>query len=256
MKTLFLGALLVSAVAMAKPVRRPITYSVDKVPLEGVLLFDDAVKTPRPGLLLVPNWLGINEANLKQAELVAGTKYVVFVADMYGKANRPKNMDEAGKAAGALKADTKLMRARAYQAMETLVAQAKDANLDVKKLGATGFCFGGTVALELARAGSKANAVVTFHAGLATSAPATSIAPKVLVLHGADDPTVPEADVKAFIGEMRGAKADWQLVSFGNSVHSFTDVDAKVPGRSEYNPVVAKRAYQMADNFFAEAFGG
>src|SRR4051794_7613112 len=106
------AALLVAAPAYAALVVKPIAYAEGKTPLEGVLIYDDAVKTPRPGLVVVPNWLGINEANVKQAEGLAGQKYVLFVADVFGKAGRPKNMEEAGKLAGALKNDRKLLRAR------------------------------------------------------------------------------------------------------------------------------------------------
>ena len=244
--------------AFASVVSKPVAYTAagEKTALEGVLLWDDAVKTPRPGLVLVPNWLGINAANLEQAKLVAGTKYVVFVADMYGKDARPKNVQEAPKAAGAVRGDPKLMRGRITAALETLKAQ-KLPVLDGKKLGAVGFCFGGTAVLELARTGAELGGVVSIHGGLAPLTPdalATKLNAKVLALHGAEDPAVPPKDVEAFEAELRAAKADWQLVKYGNSVHSFTDPDAKNPGRSEYNPVTAKRAYAAMNGFFDELF--
>jgi dienelactone hydrolase len=151
------------------------------------------------------------------------------------------------------------MRARVNKALEVLRAEGKAAGLDAKKLGAIGFCFGGTGVLELARSGADVAGVVSFHGGLdASPVPVDSkgITAKVLALHGADDPYVPAADVKAFEEEMRKAKADWQLVSYGNAVHSFTDVDANLAGQAQYNPKVAKRAYKAMSDFFAEAFGG
>jgi dienelactone hydrolase len=98
--------------------------------------------------------------------------------------------------------------------------------------------------------------VVTFHAGLSSPTPddAKAITAKILALHGGDDPFVPAEEVTAFESEMRNAKLDWQLVKFGNAVHSYTDVDANTPGKSQYNPVVAARAYAMMDSFFGEAF--
>jgi len=257
MKALLAVALLAAAPAFAKMVSKPITYEIEKAKFEGVLLFDDAVKTPRPGLVLVPNWLGITPANLKQAEEVAGQKYVVFVADMFGKTARPKNQAEAGKAVGALKNDRPLIRQRVNKALEALLAD-KTAPLAAGKVGAVGFCFGGTAALELARSGAKLNAVVSIHGGLGSPTPADAkaILGQVLALHGADDPFVPPEEVAAFEDEMRKAKVDWQLVAFGNAVHSFTDPDAKVPGKSEYNPKVARRAFELMHAFFAEAFGG
>jgi len=254
MNRLALPVVLLSLAAFAKNTQRPIGYDVDGVALEGVLITDGSGKA-RPGLVLVPNWLGINEANLKQAELVADRGYTVFVADMYGKAGRPKNPQEAGKAAGAVKGDRKLMRARMNKALDVLLANG-GAALDKNKLAAIGFCFGGTSALELARSGAKIAAVVSFHGGLSSPTPddAKNIKGKVLALHGADDPNVPAPEVAGFEDEMRKAKVDWQLVAFGNTVHSFTDVDANNPGSSQYNPVAARRAYQMMDEFLAEAF--
>ena len=258
MRTLLLAAVLLASSSFAKVVSKPIAYELGATKFEGVLIFDDAVKTPRPGLVLVPNWMGINAPNLKQAEEVAGDKYVVFVADMYGKTTRPKDMAEAGKAATAVKGDRKLMRERINKALEVLIAQAKAASIDTAKVGAVGFCFGGTSVLELARSGAKVAAVISIHGGLDTPNldDAKAIKARVLALSGADDPNVPPEQVAAFEGEMRKAKVDWQLVSFGNAVHSFTDPDANAPGQAQYNPTVAKRAYKMMNDYFAEAFSG
>ncbi len=255
---LFVLTLSVALPAAAGVVSKPVAYTVGKDAYEGVLIFDDSVKTPRPGLLLVPNWLGITPANVKQAELVAGSKYVVFVADTYGKTTRPKTQEDAGKMSGALKADRKTLRERITKALEVMKAQAKTANIDTTKLGALGFCFGGTTAIELVRAGAKVNGVVTFHAGLDSPTPADgkNITAKLLALHGADDPYNPPANVEAFEKEMRDNKVDWQLVKYGGAVHSFTDVDAHTVGQSDYNPVVAKRSYEAMNAFFAEVFAG
>ncbi|MBK7864942.1 MAG: dienelactone hydrolase family protein, partial [Archangiaceae bacterium] len=202
-------ALTLSSSAFAGMVTKTVAYEVNKTPLEGVLVYDDSVKTARPGVVLVPNWLGINPANLEQAKRVAGSKYVVFVADLYGKSVRPKSAEEAGKASGAVKGDPALMRARVNAAYDTLKGQ-KLAQLDAKKLGAVGFCFGGTAVLELARSGSPVAGVVSFHGGLGPlkgpEAP-REVKARVLALHGADDPFVPAADVEAFETELRNAKA-------------------------------------------------
>ena len=254
MRTLVLLGALVSLPALAKPVRKTIAYEAD-TKLEGVLLYDDAVKTPRPGVLLVPNWLGINEPNLKQAELVAGKDYVVFVADMYGKSIRPKDQSEAGKAAGAVKSDRALMRKRAAAGLVTLLASGKEASLDPGKTAAIGFCFGGTTALELGKSGADLKAVVSFHGGLDAPVPTTA-APKarILVLHGAEDPSISDADKKAFVDDLRKVNADWQLVEYGGAVHSFTDPDANMPGRAKYDEKTAKRAYAAMRSLFGEVF--
>lgn len=262
--TLLLGTL-VALSALAKPamtkegaelMTKKVGYEIDQQKFEAVLIHERGGGA-RPGLLLVPNWMGITEANVKQAQEIAARGYVVLVADMFGVGRRPKSADEAGKAAGALKADRPLMRARAARALELLLAQ-KEAPLDPRKVGAIGFCFGGTAALELARSGARLSGVVSFHGGLSTPTPgdARKMTAKVLALHGADDPFVPADEVKAFEEEMRAAKVDWQLVAFGNAVHSFTEVSAARPGQAEYNATVAKRAMRMMDAFFDEVFSG
>ena len=240
-------------ITLAKPVRTPISYEVGGTSFEGVLIHDSSLQGEQPGIVLVPNWLGINEANLQQAELVAGTEYVVFVADMYGKDVRPANGQEAGKASGAVKGDRPLMRARINAALDQL--RKADAPLDTDRLAAIGFCFGGTTALELARSGADVDAVVSFHGGLSSPTPADAkqIKARVLALHGADDPYVPDAEVAAFEQEMKDAKTvDWQLVSYGGAVHSFTDVDANAPGEAMYDERTAKRAYAAMRALFAE----
>lgn len=255
MKTLALTAILATtAVAAPKLTQKKVAYELDGTKFESVLVFD-AKGANKPALLLVPNWLGITDANLKQAELVAARGYTVFVADVYGATSRPTNMDEAGKMSGALKDDRATLRKRAAKALEVFLTQ-KDAKADFKKVGAIGFCFGGTTALELARSGAALTGVAVFHAGLATPTPADAknIKGHVLALQGADDPYVPAEERAAFEKEMREAKVDWQLVNYGNSVHSFTDVDAHMAGQADYNEQTAKRAYASMDSFFAEVF--
>jgi dienelactone hydrolase len=249
--------LLVPAMTLAKPIHKAVSYSLDGKPFEGVLVYDDAVKGARPGLLMVPNVMGISEANLKQADVMAGQRYVLFVADMFGKDAHPKSMEEGSKMAGPVKGDRKVMRARINQALSTFLATGKDVPVDLKKVGAIGFCFGGTSVIELARSGADVRGVVSFHGGLDAAMP-TEAKPKarVLALHGAEDPSMTPADVKAFTDDMRRVGADWTLVEFGGAVHSFTDVNAKTPGRALYDEKVARRAYQMMHDFFDEAFAG
>ncbi|CAD5110234.1 dienelactone hydrolase family protein [Zestomonas carbonaria] len=250
---LFMG---VAGLAEAATVVKPVPYEIDGEPFEGLLIYDDAVTTPRPGLLVVPNWLGVNEDSAKKAARAAGDKYVVFMADMYGKAVRPSNPAEAQAAAGAVRADRALMRKRAQAAVDVLKAQGGQVALDGDKLGAIGFCFGGGTILELARSGAPLKGFVSFHGNLDTPNPADAknIKAPVLVLHGADDPAVPPEQVEAFIAEMKAAKTDWQLVSYGGAVHSFTNPVANVPERNEYHPVVAKRAFEAMNDLFDEVF--
>ncbi len=247
--------LLASTAVMAKPVKKPVTYEADGTTFEGVLVYDDAVKGSRPGLLMVPNWMGINEENLAQAQEVAGRDFVLFVADLYGKGVRPKDRTESAKTSGAVKGDRKLMRARMKASLEAFRGQFKAARVDPKRVGAIGFCFGGTAVIELAKTGEKLGGVVSFHGGLDAKAPWDGApATPILGLHGAEDPAVSEADLDAWVADLREKKADWTLVSFGGAVHSFTDKKANVPGRNMYDAKVARRAYDMMRDFFAQSF--
>jgi len=243
-------------VAEAAVVVKPVPYEIDGEAFEGLLIYDDAVTTARPGLLMVPNWLGVTDKSAEKAARAASDKYVVFMADMYGKAIRPSNPDEAKAAATAVRSDRALMRKRAQAAVAVLKAQTAQVALDVSKLGAIGFCFGGGAVLELARSGADLKAFVSFHGNLDTPNPvdAKNIKAPVLVLHGADDPAVPQAQVDGFVAEMKAAKTDWQLVSYGGAVHSFTDPYAKVPGRNEYHPQVAARSFKAMNDLLDEVF--
>ncbi|MEH6670827.1 dienelactone hydrolase family protein [Halopseudomonas sp.] len=240
--------------ASAAMVSAPVGYEIAGQAYEGTLVYDDAVKDKRPGLLMVPNWMGVTENATKKASQVAGSDYVVFVADLYGKDIRPQNADEASKAASTVRGDRAMMRERVNAALEVFIAQADSVPLDTDNLAAIGFCFGGGAVLELARSGTDVKGVVSFHGNLDTPDPqdAKAIRTPVLVLHGADDPFVPEEQVLAFQQEMRNAGVDWQLNSYGGAVHSFTDPAANMPGKAEYNPVVAGRAFAAMRHFLDE----
>lgn len=247
---LILGA---AGIAQADMVTETVAYEIDGEAYEGVLVYDGSIQDKRPGLLMVPNWMGVTENSLKKAYRAGGSDYVVFVADMYGKAVRPSNADEARAAATYVRSDRALMRERINAALG-IFKQSDLAVLDSSKMGAIGFCFGGGVVLELARSGTEIGGVVSFHGNLDTPEPADAKAIKspVLVLNGADDPAVPAEQIRAFEQEMRDAEVDWQFVNYGGAVHSFTDPTAATPGRNEYHPQVAARAFAAMQLFFAQ----
>jgi len=242
--------------AQAAMVTRNVEYDVGGKKMQSVLVYDDAVKTPRPGLVMTPDWLGINDDNIALAKQTAGKDYVILVADVYGVDVRPKNPDEAGAATKSMYEHRADLRARIDAALDQLKAQ-KGAPLDGKHWGALGFCFGGATTLDLARSGADVQGVVSFHGNLSTDDPALAknIKAKVLVLHGADDKFESPEQIAGFQQEMRDAKVDWQFVSFGGSVHCFAIPGAhgQVPG-CEYNERTAKRAFRMMHAFFDETF--
>jgi dienelactone hydrolase len=248
---------LASGSVAAKMVEQKVDYELDGKKFEGVLVYDDTVKAKRPAVLMAPDWMGISPQSLTQAKLVAGKRYVIFVADMYGADVRPKNPQEAGPAASAVRNNVPATRARINKALDTFLAEAnKKGVIDATKTAAIGFCFGGGNVLELARGGRDIDAVVTFHGELTTSAVNTpgTIKPRILVLHGADDPSVPKEARDKFEAEMKAAKADYNIVAFGGAVHSFTAPGANQPGRNMYNEKVAKLSYDMMRDFLAQSF--
>ncbi|NCT69158.1 MAG: dienelactone hydrolase family protein [Rhodanobacteraceae bacterium] len=252
----FALATLFAAPLQAAMVARPLDYAVDGKAMQSVLVYDDAVKTPRPGLVMTPDWLGITPDNLALAKQIAGKDYVVLVADVYGVDVRPKTPAEAGAATKAMYQDRAGLRARIGAALAQLKAQAGKAPLDGRHWGAFGFCFGGATTLELARSGADVAGVVSFHGNLSREpALADAIKAKVLVLHGADDTFESPEQIAAFQQEMRDAKADWQFVSYGGAVHCFAipTADGSVPG-CKYDERTAKRAFALMHAFFGEAF--
>ncbi|MGB6068695.1 MAG: dienelactone hydrolase family protein, partial [Desulfomonilaceae bacterium] len=154
-----------------------------------------------------------------------------------------------------LRGNKPLLRARAQAALKALAVEPP---VDPKRLGAMGFCFGGTTVLELAYSGADLKGVVSFHGGLTAPQPAElkGIQAAILVLHGADDPHVSAADIAAFQEAMRQGGLDWQMVYFGNAVHSFTNPAAgsnKAAGVA-YDPRAARRSWQYMQDFFKEIF--
>jgi dienelactone hydrolase len=255
MKTL--GFCLVGIIA-AMPVTAAIytenvEYHDGDTVLEGYLAYDDASEEKRPGVLVVHAWMGLGEQAKDSARRLAALGYVGLALDMYGKGVYAKDREEAMQLSGALKGDPKTLRKRAIAGLDVL----RDHKLvDKDRIGAIGYCFGGTTVLEIARSGEPIQGVVSFHGGLGTSTPedAKKIKAKVLALHGADDPAVPAEEVSAFMEEMRSAGVDWQLIHYGGAVHSFTDPEANTEGMSMYHEPSARRSWLAMQQFFAEVF--
>jgi len=236
---------------------QPLQWQHDGTTFSGVLVYDDEGDARRPGVVMVPNWRGVNASAIAKAEQIAGDDYVVLVADVYGKNVRPKDNDAAAAASKPLREDRELLRARAAAALDALKAQAGKVPLDASQIAAVGFCFGGTTVLEMARAGMPLAGVVSLHGGLSTPAPAAAGSGKVpiLVLNGAADRGVTAEDIANFGSEMDAAKADWQFVNFSGAVHCFAESDANSPPGCLYDPRAAKRAWKMMDNFLEERLG-
>lgn len=251
----------VAAPVLAAPKAQPVDYKQDTVALQGILVTDPAAgagaaKGKRPGVVLFTDWMGVSESAQAKAAQVAKLGYVVFVADVYGKGKKPKDNKEAGAMAAVYKSDRNLMRQRAQAGLAQLKAAP---GVDTTRLGAMGYCFGGTVALELARSGADLDGAASIHGNLDTPDPAMArnIKGSILVLHGAADPYVPAQQLKNFQDEMHGSKVDWRMVSYGGAVHSFTKPEAgNDPSQGQaYDPKADARSSEELKDFFAEIFG-
>jgi dienelactone hydrolase len=239
--------------ARADIVTESIDYEHNGVKFTGTIAYDNASEGKKPGILVVHDWMGHGPFSIGKAKDLAKLGYVGFAIDMYGTGVKPKNVQEASKLAGTIKSDRQLMRGRAQAALDVL---KKHPRVDASKTAAIGFCFGGTTALELARSGTDISGVVSFHGGLETSTPATAniVKAKILALHGADDPFVPVKEVNDFQKEMQSAKCNWELVAYGNAVHSFTNQAAGTDNSkgAAFNAQANARSWDAMKRFFAE----
>ncbi|MBK7367230.1 MAG: dienelactone hydrolase family protein [Candidatus Eisenbacteria bacterium] len=231
----------------------PVEYRQGDTALSGWLVYDSAAKGKHAGVMLIHDWMGATAHQKEQAEKLAALGYVVLVADVYGKGVRPTDAAAAGAEAGKYYKDRTLLRARVNAGLDFLASRPQ---VDATRLAVTGYCFGGLAALELARSGAAVRGVVTFHGSLSSAGPddAKNIQGKVLVLHGADDPYVKQADVTTFMDEMRAAGKDWQVVQYSGAVHSFTDDRAGSDNSkgAAYNASADKRSWEAMRDFLAE----
>jgi len=235
-------------------VGKVVEYKQGKTVLQGYLVYPDDLTGKAPGVVVVHEWNGLGDYAKNRAKMLAEMGFVAFAADIYGKGVRPTDVKGCMAESGKYKADRKLMRARAKAALEVLV---KDKHVDAHKLAAIGYCFGGTVVLEMARAGMPLKGVVSFHGGLDTPVPAVkgAIKAKVLILHGADDPFVPGTQVAAVEKELKDAGADYQVNLYSGAQHGFTNPDNKgtLPG-ALYNMQADVRSWEALKLFFSELF--
>lgn len=232
-----------------------IEYTDGDAECEGFAAWDANREGRRPAVLIMHDWMGRGAFDEQRARELAALGYVGFSVDIYGAGVRPQNRDEARAASSRWYGDREALRARLQAGLE---AARSHELVDASRIAVMGYCFGGACALELARSGAELVGAVSFHGGLATSTPAQAdtLKAKILVLHGADDPSVPMEQVQALWKEMQEAKADWRLVAYGNAVHSFTNPAAgNDPSRGNaYDEKADRRSWIAMKNFFEEIF--
>lgn len=228
-------------------------YAADGVTLRGYLACEHGA-SPRPGVLVFHEGPGLGDFAMAKARQLASLGYVALAADMFGERRQARNLQEVATLVGALRAEPERLRARGLAALSTLAGLPQ---VDASRLAAIGFCFGGSVVLELARAGADLKSVVSFHGVLATKLPAQvgQVRASVLVLTGAEDPLAPPDQVAAFEDEMRAAGvADWQVVSYGNTLHGFTNpaADGSMMRTALYHAQSDRRSWAAMKSFLDE----
>lgn len=251
---LCVAALMIVGSASGEIITSTLRYQIDETVFEGYLAYDDALDGRQPGVLVVHEWWGLNDFARGKARELAELGYVAFAADMYGKGVRADTPEEAGKLSAPFYADDFAKMRRHVRAAFNVLSKQPNVNAD--RIGAIGFCFGGTSVLQLAYSGAPVMGVVSFHGSL--PAPAESddddITASILVLHGADDPFVPKEMVDSFTAAMQRADVDWQLIAYGNAVHSFTNpsVDRYELDGAKYNETAHRRSWRHMQQFFDE----
>jgi len=233
--------------AAAQLKSQTVDYKHADTALEGYLAYDGNVTGKRPGILLVHRRDGMSDFTRKHADMIAKLGYVVFAADIFGKDVRPKDIPEAQVQSTKYNKDRPLMRARAQAGLDTL---RQNSMVDPSRIAVIGYCFGGTVALELSHTGAPVVGTVSVHGSYRDFTPgaAKNIKGRVLILHGAEDPTAPLSEVDLVIKELRQTQVDWQLELYSGADHTFTTPDTPANDRANV------RAWGATQKFFSEVF--
>lgn len=246
---------LAGVAARAEVKTKVIDYSQGDTPLQGFLAWDDTAQGKRPGVLVIHEAWGENQHARHQAVRLAKAGYVGFALDMYGKGKVTTHLEDAKAFMAEASKDPAVVRARFEAARKLLEEQPQ---VDSKRIGAVGYCFGGNVALNMARAGEDLAAVATFHAAVPSAEQPVSgkVKPRILINTGGADPLVPKAQVDAFVKELKDAGADISVITYPDARHSFTNPEASKAGMAAlvYDPDADRKSWDASMKMFKEAF--
>lgn len=235
-------------------VSNTVGYTDGDVLLEAFFAFDDSFSDRRPAVLINHAWGGRDDFVAEKAKKLAALGYFGFAVDMYGKGILGSSPEQNAKLMQPLMDDRAMLQQRMKAA---LYAVRLLPWVDDSKIAAIGFCFGGLCSLDLARTGADLKGVVSFHGllGAPDNTKSIAIKAKILALHGHDDPLVPVEQVIAFEQEMTKAGADWQLHTYGNTMHAFTNPVANDPAfGTVYQSDADRRSWIAMENFLSEVF--
>lgn len=240
---------------------KTLSYDANGTTFQSFLAYDADRSGPQkpPGVLVFPEWWGVNDFAKRKAEQVAALGYVALAVDVYGEGKTTTGPEEARALSGQLYGKP-LMAERAQLGLDQLLQSGL---VDDTRVAAIGFCFGGAVCQALAYAGAPLRAVVAFHAGLipAPSGAREKVQARFLVMHGGADPMVKSDQVNAFLNSLNQEKLDYEFIIYSGAVHAFTNPDAdkaRAAGLEGvgYHAEVARRSWNRMESFFHDLFGG
>lgn len=254
----FIGLMFAAATAHAAVQGREVSYKANGTTLKGYIAYDDAVKGKHPGILVVHEWWGHNAYARKRARMFAEQGYTALALDMYGDGKQAHHPDDARKFASEVSKNEKLAKARFDAALDLLKSEK---TVDANNIAAVGYCFGGSIALNMARLGEPLKAVLSFHGGLATDHPAAAgkVKARIASFSGEDDPFIPAEQVAAFRQEMDKAGVTYKVETYPGAKHAFTNPDADKYGQEfklplAYNAAADKASWDEGLAFLADAF--
>lgn len=234
-----------------------VTYATDSTNLKGYIAYDENVTEKRPGVLIVHEWWGHNDYVRQRANMLAELGYTAIAVDMYGDGKLADHPDDAGKFASSVMTNLPEATARFNAALDLLKSHE---SVDGDKIGAIGYCFGGSVVLTMANSGADLDAVAAFHSGVQLPVmPNDQLKAKVLVCNGADDPFISPESITSFKTAMDSIGADYNYISYPGVKHSFTSKEADANGEKfglplAYDADADKKSWDSLQALFAEAF--
>ncbi len=254
----FIGLMFAAVAAHAAVQGREVVYKADGTTLKGYVAYDDAVKGKRPGILVIHEWWGLNDYARQRARMFAEQGYTALALDMYGNGKQAHHPDDAQKFSSEVSKNEKLARSRFDAALKLL---RKQSSVNPDDVAAVGYCFGGSVALNMARLGEPLKAVLSYHGGLATNQPAEpgKVKARIASFTGEDDPFIPATQVAAFREEMNKAGVAYIALTYPGAKHAFTNPEADKLGQEfklplAYNATADKASWEEGLKFLAEAF--
>ncbi|MFA5620999.1 MAG: dienelactone hydrolase family protein [Weeksellaceae bacterium] len=238
-------------------ITKEISYPINDEEYKSFVALDSQAKGEIPVVFILPEWWGITDYTKGRAEQIASLGYVAVVVDMFGKGGFVETPDEAKSQTQPIYADPAWAKKLFESAMHE-VQKLPEANAD--KMAAIGYCFGGAMVLNYARAGEPLKGVVSFHGNLSTGVKSISNSVPMLVLNGADDKFISEEEIESFKEEMESAGVDYTFINYPDALHSFTNPKATEVGQKfgmnvAYNKEADEASFEEMKRFLASVFG-